>query len=86
MKTLLGIAIIYNIFIIAFSYYRYKKERLSKRVLECLVFSFLLYADLLMYHITGDHNGFTFGIAVCWCIAYVIVYDIIPYVGRKATK
>lgn len=81
MKIFLEIAITYNILCIAFSYYRYKKGRLSKWVLETLIFSFLLYADLLFFYITGSRNCFTIGIAACWCIAYAVVC-----ISRNVTK
>lgn len=75
MKLLFGIVIIYNILNIAFAYYRRKEHALSNGVLVNLIFSFLLYGDLLINRIAGYKSStFVLGIAVCWIISYIIVY------------
>ena len=75
MKLFFGIVIVYSILNIAFSVYRYKQNSLSNGVLVNLIFSFLLYGDLLIYRFTGyKSNTFVLGIAVCWIISYIIVY------------
>lgn len=44
-------------------------------MLANLIFSFLLYGDLLVNRIAGYKSStFVLGIAVCWIISYIIVY------------
>ena len=75
MKLFLGIVIVYNIINIAYSYYRYKKNSLSKWVVENLIFSFLMYINLLINQIGGYENSSIYlGTAACWLAAYAIVY------------
>lgn len=75
MKLLFGIVIVYNILNIAFAYYRRKEHALSNGVLVNLIFSFLLYGDLLINRIARYKSStFVLGIAVCWIISYIIVY------------
>ena len=75
MKLLFGIVIVYNILNIAFAHYRRKEHALSGGVLVNLIFSFLLYGDLLINRIAGYKSStFVLGIAVCWIISYIIVY------------
>ena len=75
MKLLLGIVIVYNILNIVFAYYRRKEHALSDGMLANLIFSFLLYGDLLVNRIAGYKSStFVLGIAVCWIISYIIVY------------
>lgn len=75
MKLLFGIVVVYNILNIALAYYRHKERALSNGVLVNLIFSFLLYGDLLINRIAGYKSStFVLGIAVCWIISYIIVY------------
>lgn len=75
MKLLFGIVIVYNILNIALAYYRHKEHALSNGVLVNLIFSFLLYGDLLIYRVAGYKSStFVLGIAACWIISYIIVY------------
>lgn len=75
MKLLFGIVVVYNILNIALAYYRHKEHALSDGVLVNLIFSFLLYGDLLINRIAGYKSStFVLGIAVCWIISYIIVY------------
>lgn len=75
MRLLFGIVVIYNILNIALAYYRHKEHALSDGVLVNLIFSFLLYGDLLINRIAGYKSStFVLGIAVCWIISYIIVY------------
>ena len=74
MKLLFGIVIVYNILNIVFAYYRRREHALSDGVLVNLIFSFLLYGDLLINRIAGyKRSTFVLGIAVCWIISYMIV-------------
>lgn len=82
MKLLFIIVIIYNIINIAYSYYRYREKSLSKGVIANLIFSFLMYINLLVNQIIGyESSTFSLGIAICWLVAYAIVY-----VGKKLAK
>lgn len=75
MKLLFIIIIVYNIMNIAYSNYRYREKSLSKGAIANLIFSFLLYIDLLINKISGfNSNTFVLGIAICWLVAYAIVY------------
>lgn len=75
MKLLFGIVVVYNILNIAFVYYKRKEHALSDGMLVNLIFSFLLYGDLLINRIAGYKSStFVLGIAVCWIISYIIVY------------
>lgn len=75
MKLLFGIVVVYNILNIALAYYRHKERALSNGVLVNLIFSFLLYGDLLINRIAGYKSStFVLGIAVCWILSYIIVY------------
>lgn len=75
MKLLFGIVIVYNILNIALAYYRRKEHALSNGMLVNLIFSFLLYGDLLINRIARYKSStFVLGIAVCWIISYIIVY------------
>lgn len=75
MKLLFGIVVVYNILNIALAYYRQKEHALSDGVLVNLIFSFLLYGDLLINRIAGYKSStFVLGIVVCWIISYIIVY------------
>lgn len=75
MKLLFGIVVVYNILNIALAYYRHKEHALSNGMLVNLIFSFLLYGDLLIYRFTGYKSStFVLGIAVCWILSYIIVY------------
>lgn len=75
MKLLFGIVVVYNILNIALAYYKHKERALSNGVLVNLIFSFLLYGDLLINRIAGYKSStFVLGIAVCWIISYIIVY------------
>lgn len=75
MKLLFGIVVVYNILNIALAYYRHKEHALSDGVLVNLIFSFLLYGDLLINRIAGYKSStFVLGIVVCWILSYIIVY------------
>ncbi len=75
MKLLFGIVVVYNILNIALAYYKHKERALSNGVLVNLIFSILLYGDLLINRIAGYKSStFVLGIAVCWIISYIIVY------------
>ncbi len=82
MKLFLEIVIVYNVINIAYSYYRYKKNELSQWVVENLIFSFLMYINLLINQIVGCENSSIYlGTAVCWLVAYAIVH-----VSKKLAK
>lgn len=67
---------------IAYSYYRYIQKSLSQWIIANLIFSFLMYINLLVNQIIGyESSTFSLGIAVCWWVAYAIVY-----VSKKLAK
>ena len=75
MKLLLGIVIVYSVVNVAYSYYRYREKALSNGVLVNLIFSLLLYIDLLINRVIGYSSSvFVLGIVVCWLVSYLIVY------------
>ncbi len=76
MKTLLIMivgTIIFNVIDVTYTYKRYKNGTLTDNVLANLIFSFLLYIDIIIYYFTGS---LFVGLVVCWVGSYLIVYVI----------